>query len=113
MEEYYHSINSPIERNVSFSIDKGVFGNLELSNMMENVVDSKTDTTWIVGTGGSLYAAPLIEDGVIYVGACDKNFYAVDAVSGNEVWRFSTGDVIVSTATIDEGMVNIFYFSTI
>ncbi|MFH1978673.1 MAG: PQQ-binding-like beta-propeller repeat protein [Candidatus Aenigmatarchaeota archaeon] len=104
MEKYY-SFQSDLEKNVSFSIDRSAFGNLELSNMMENVIDSKTDTTWIVGIGGSLYAAPLISDDVIYIGACDKNFYAIDAESGTELWRFSTGDVIISTAAIDNGVI--------
>ena len=34
---------------------------------------------------------PAVSDGVVYVGSDDKNLYAVDANTGQEIWAFKTG----------------------
>ena len=43
---------------------------------------------------------PLLADGVIYVGAGDGGFHAVDAATGKQVWRFATGDRIRTDAVV-------------
>jgi len=50
-----------------------------------------------IGIGGSITARPIINDGIIYFGAYDKNFYALD-LEGKEVWKFPTNGVIQSYA---------------
>src|SRR3989338_4785213 len=42
-----------------------------------------------VGVGGSITSVPLIFNGTVFFGACDKNFYAV-GLDGKERWRFAT-----------------------
>jgi len=46
-----------------------------------------------VGVGGSVVSEPIIHNGVVYMGACDKNMYAV-TLEGKELWRFHTNGVI-------------------
>lgn len=43
-----------------------------------------------VGVGGSIIGDVVVDQGIAYFGCCDKNFYAVDAATGKEVWRFAT-----------------------
>ncbi len=58
--------------------------------------------------GGSIVNGPLIYDGIAYFGACDSNVYAVDAETGEEIWRFRTGGIIFeSSAIIHEGRLYI------
>lgn len=97
----------PGEDRVSVSFDPGHsdFEILEISSSMERIVGSKEDTTWAIGVGGSIFAAPLIHDGVIYIGACDKNFYALDLETGRKRWVFHTDGPILSTATIEDGII--------
>ncbi|MBN1783046.1 PQQ-binding-like beta-propeller repeat protein [bacterium] len=57
---------------------------------------------WKFITGGPITAAPMIRNGLVYAGSTDKKFYAVDAETGLEVWRYETGEQIRSTAAFFE-----------
>jgi outer membrane protein assembly factor BamB len=54
-----------------------------------------------------------IADGILYIGSWDSYFYALDAVTGKERWRFKTGEDaeihnqvgIQSSAAVADGMV--------
>ena len=56
---------------------------------------------------------PAIADGVLFIGSWDSYFYAIDASTGKEKWRFKTGedpdihnqDGIQSSAAVADGMV--------
>jgi outer membrane protein assembly factor BamB len=60
-----------------------------------------------------VHASPAIEAGKLYIGSWDSYFYALDAASGKELWRFKTGEDpdihnqvgIQSSATVANGMV--------
>ena len=55
---------------------------------------------WFFQTAKGLFLAPVIdEDGTVYMGSADTNFYAI-ARDGTEKWRFPTGEIIDSTALI-------------
>ena len=58
-----------------------------------------------VGVGGSFTANPIEHGGIIYVGCCDKNFYAIDAETGREVWRFPTKGMVQAHALCKDGLV--------
>lgn len=47
------------------------------------------------------YAAPVIRDGVLYVGNLDGTMYALSTADGTLKWRFKTGGGITSTAFIE------------
>ncbi len=55
-----------------------------------------------------IYAAPLVEGGRIYFGAYDGFVYALDAASGNEVWRFDTGGPVVGRLAFNPDKTVIF-----
>ncbi len=42
-----------------------------------------------------IYAAPVVSEGIVYIGAWDGNVYALDAVTGNCVWDFESNDPII------------------
>jgi outer membrane protein assembly factor BamB len=46
-------------------------------------------------------ARPLVADGVVYIGAADGGFVAVDAATGARKWRFASRDKIRAGAAID------------
>jgi len=50
-------------------------------------------------------SSPAVANGIIYVGSRDKNLYAIDAVTGNEKWRFTTGDWVDSSPAVANGIV--------
>jgi outer membrane protein assembly factor BamB len=42
---------------------------------------------WSFETGGPVWSSPTVMDDTVYVGSLDGNLYAVDASSGDELWR--------------------------
>ena len=62
-------------------------------------------TIWQFGAPGWAMNAPTISDGVVYVGADDRNVYALDAANGAPIWTFETGDVVRSPAVVSDGKV--------
>ena len=61
---------------------------------------------WTFTTGGWVLTAPLVVEGVVYVGSDDGNLYALVADSGELLWSFATGDVIRSIPTVFDGTVH-------
>ena len=55
---------------------------------------------------GKLYGLlPAVVDGVVYVGSGDSYLYAVDAASGELLWRYETGDNVGSSPAVVDGVV--------
>jgi outer membrane protein assembly factor BamB len=55
---------------------------------------------WQFETGKGMFHAPAVdEDGTIYMGSADTNFYAIGP-DGVEKWRFQTGEILDSSALI-------------
>ena len=52
-----------------------------------------------------MQASPTVAGGVVYVGGNNGNLYALDAISGSELWHYNTGSPIVSAVTIDHGVL--------
>ena len=48
---------------------------------------------------------PLVAGNIVYVGAGDGGFHAVDAASGERRWRFDTGAEVDATPVLHEGRV--------
>jgi outer membrane protein assembly factor BamB len=44
---------------------------------------------------------PVLHDGVLYVGAGDGGFHAVDAATGERLWRFEADDKVRADAAVD------------
>lgn len=55
-------------------------------------------------------SSPAVVGGVVYTGSRDSHVYALDAASGAEKWRFSTGaSWVISSPAVADGKV---YFAT-
>ena len=52
-----------------------------------------------------MVSSPTVADGVVYVGSRDNYLYALDAGSGELVWRYLTGDDVDSSPTVADGVV--------
>ncbi|MBA2470257.1 MAG: PQQ-binding-like beta-propeller repeat protein [Chloroflexia bacterium] len=61
---------------------------------------------WQVDTGGELYGAPAIADGILYVMSKAGILHALDAESGTEIWRHTvTSYVTRATPAVVDGTV--------
>ncbi|MCY4779391.1 PQQ-binding-like beta-propeller repeat protein [Sphingobacterium sp. UT-1RO-CII-1] len=60
---------------------------------------------WKTETGGKIFSSPIVSDGILYIGSCDSNLYALDKNNGNILWRYKTGGEVRSSVAIDGGIV--------
>ena len=60
---------------------------------------------WTFTTGGWVLTAPVVVDGMVYVGSDDGKLYALTADSGERLWSFATGDVVRSVPSVVDGTV--------
>jgi hypothetical protein len=42
---------------------------------------------------------------MVFAGSYDGNLYAVNATNGNLVWKFLTGDIVVSSPAVENGVI--------
>lgn len=49
--------------------------------------------------------SPVATGGVLFIGSSDGNLYALDAASGAEKWRFTTGNKVWSTPAVSGGVI--------
>ena len=70
-------------------------------------LDSPSVVLWTFETESGIWAEPLLLDGVLYFGAMDHNLYAVDARTGEELWRVDLGGAVGGTPALDDGSLYI------
>lgn len=60
---------------------------------------------WKFKTGGAIYATPVINENTLYVGSLDSNFYAVNSVSGELLWKLKAKNGINTEAVIYDNAI--------
>src|SRR5919201_2916237 len=65
---------------------KHTFSNPQSQVSSSNV--TKLHLAWTFPTGDAVSASPTVVGGVVYVGSWDGYFYALDAKSGTQKWKF-------------------------
>ena len=87
---------------VAGNVGAGVSGAESSSNVVNGILyiasenrvlavkPSTGDKVWIYTTGGGV-SAPVVVNGVVYVGSTDDRVYALNAATGAEIWSHTTG----------------------
>lgn len=68
----------------------------------------KREQVWLfekVADHAMVYSSPAIADGVVIVGARDRNVYGLDLATGNKLWSFPTRGEVDSSPAISGGRV--------
>lgn len=72
----------------------------------QDVKEPGFEESWdIFEQSGSIYSVPYIAEGALYFGGMDRFLYALDAETGEMLWKFMAGDVIVSSPVFFDGRV--------
>ena len=50
-------------------------------------------------------SSPVVAEGAVYFGSGDGNLYALDAMTGEQRWRFKTGDVVHASPALANGVL--------
>lgn len=60
---------------------------------------------WRFDAGHMVVASPVVSDGVLYAGAKNGKFFALDAKTGARKWAFQADAAITSTASVGDGRI--------
>jgi serine/threonine protein kinase len=72
--------------------------------------DKGIKPVWTFKCEDEIRGSPVIEGGVLYVGAYDNNLYALNVNEGNLLWKYPTLGGIVSRPIVSDGMI---YFGSV
>ena len=61
------------------------------------------DVVWTFDTGENVYCSPCINNGIVYFGSVNGDFYAVDADRGDVVWSVQVGSAVRSSPAVADG----------
>lgn len=87
----------------SFQIDSSL-SMFEIELKLPKVRTEKTPVVDI-GIGGTVATSPIVHEGMVYFGVCDKKFYAVNAETGEMSWSFPTEGPIAGSPTLEGDVV--------
>jgi serine/threonine protein kinase len=73
------------------------------SSMAANAENPKP--VWTFMCEDEIRGTPLVDQGVVYVGAYDNNLYVLSAPNGQFLWKYATEGGIVTRPAITEGLV--------
>jgi outer membrane protein assembly factor BamB len=84
-------------------------GNLDAHGVAQSTGPDLFNTApmWTFQTGAAIQGSAAIVDGKVVFGSHDKNFYCLDAYTGEDLWRFAIGTRAYSTPAISGGNVYI------
>lgn len=74
------------------------------SGTLQAVMTSEGQPLWSFNIGSSMDAAPVIVNGIIYVGSSAGTLYAID-LSGQQVWAFQAGGEICTSPVVQGGSI--------
>jgi serine/threonine protein kinase len=74
-----------------------------------NFASQEVKPLWSFECEDEIRGTPVVESGMLYVGAYDNNLYALDAAKGQFAWKFATKGGVVSRPFMAEG--NLFFGS--
>jgi outer membrane protein assembly factor BamB len=85
-------------------------GDLENHGIFDSEVPDNYSLLWSFDSGGfSLQSSPVVVNDMVYFGSTNSRLYCFEALTGNEIWNFSTGNAILSTPCI---VGDIIYFGS-
>ena len=65
------------------------------------VIDLLAGLLWSYKVDSEVLPWPLIDEGVLYIGASDGHVYALDASTGESLWSFETGGAALPSTVVD------------
>ena len=76
-----------------------------LNDAHNPVISAPASAAWHVETGGQISASPTVVDNVVYVGTNGGILYAIDASSGEVLWKHRAKNGLKSNPLVYEGVL--------
>lgn len=99
-------LGGPLVNTAAYVNGKVVVGSVDSWVYAVNVHQRAPTLAWKFKTRKSVKTAPLIApNGLIYIGSSDRNLYALNPETGEQVWKSRIGAPIYDSASYDNGKV--------
>ena len=97
MNRHFFALLSLLSLTSVLSADWPLFrGDPLMSGVGQAKLPDQLDERWTFKTGDSIEGAPVIANGVVYVGSFDKHLYAIDLATGQQKWKLKLGHIKAS-----------------
>jgi outer membrane protein assembly factor BamB len=94
----------PVEDSSAYKF-RGDLGN---HGFFDSEVPDNYSLLWSFDSGGfSIQSSPVVVDNKVYFGSTNGRLYCINALTGNEIWNFSTRNSVLSTPCIVDDIVYI------
>jgi outer membrane protein assembly factor BamB len=82
------------------SIEWPTFGYADCRNEVVDTFgpEDSADVLWKFEAGDRVVSGPVLAEGNVYLGSYDNNVYSIDSETGDENWRYETGDQVRAVA---------------
>ncbi|MFC2138699.1 PQQ-binding-like beta-propeller repeat protein, partial [Bacteroidota bacterium] len=70
-----------------------------------NAKKMKSDFNWIFSTNERVFSSPVIDINIVFAGSCDSFFYAINANTGAEIWKYKTNHPIKTNVLVVDTIV--------
>ena len=68
--------------------------NISHTGFTQSPAPTADNLLWRFKTGGAIDSSPAVVNGIVYVGSRDHFVYALNAITGEQIWKFETGNQI-------------------
>jgi outer membrane protein assembly factor BamB len=83
----------------------GFHGNVDQHGVGQSGPADISTPKWAYQTGGDVLSSPAVVDGKVYVGSHDKNWYCLDAYTGEKIWNYTIDFYVRSSCAVVNGRV--------
>ena len=74
-------------------------------NTLSPITVARLKLRWKFSVGGAIESEPIVADGIVYFGANDGNFYALNATTGALLWQYAMSGWVQASPTVVNGIV--------
>jgi outer membrane protein assembly factor BamB len=85
---------------VTLAVVSPAWTQFRMSPQNNTVLGGRLEATWRVETGSQISASPTIIDGTLFIGNNDGTLYAIDAASGQVLWKARVPNPLMSNPLV-------------
>ena len=106
-------VYQPTKTKINLGADwTNLVGNSSHIATSKEVMKTPLAISWVNNIGANIYfTSPVVSNGVVYVAALDEDLrgeggvYALNAITGEQLWKFTTRNSVKNTIVIESGKV--------
>ena len=103
--KWFFQADGQITSGVAIDKEQKIFFGSQYDNKVYSLDGRTGNKIWEFETNGSMKSSPTLgSNGMLYIGSWGKHFLGIDALTGQEKWRFETREIISSAGETLSGV---------